>query len=137
MTTNRPRPRVVLRGDQTGEALSVTEMWLAPRADGPPLHHHDFDEAFCLLEGELTFSVAGEMSTVGPGEVAFAPRGVVHGLANRTDAPARYLLVCTPAGFERVLARRAATESGDEPGEWTLGPSPEVTVVGPPIGADG
>ena len=137
MTDDRPRPRVVLRGDQTGDVLSVTEMRLAPRTDGPPLHHHDFDETFCVLEGELTVSVGGELTTTGPGEVAFAPRGVTHALANRTDAPVRYLLVCTPAGFERFLARRAATEAGEEPAEWTLGPSPEVTVVGPPLGARG
>lgn len=134
MPDTRPRPRLP-RGDQTGDAISVTETWLPPRTDGPPLHHHDFDEAFCLLEGELTFSVAGGLMTAGPGEVAFAPRGVHHPLANRTDAPARYLLVCAPAGFERLLARRTAAAGGGEPEAWALGPVPEVTVLGPPLGA--
>lgn len=137
MRDDRPRPRVVLRGDRTGDALSVTEMRVPPRADGPPLHHHDFDEAFCMVEGELTFSVAGELITARPDDVVFVPRGVHHALANRTDAPARYLLVCTPAGFERLLARRAAVAAGEEPEPWTLGPEPEVTVVGPPLGAGG
>ena len=39
--------------------------------------------------------------TAGPGAFAFAPRGVHHTLANRSAAAARYLLICTPAGFER------------------------------------
>ena len=49
--------------------------------------------------------------------------------------PARYLLVCTPAGFERHWARIAADAAGVEPPKWALQPIPEVTVVGPQIAA--
>ncbi len=100
---------------------------------GPPLHRHQFDEGFYVLEGELTFQQGEEIDTAGPGELIFAPRGVVHTLANRSSEPARYLLICTPAGFERTLARRAAARAGGEPPAWALGPLPEVEVVGPPI----
>lgn len=31
------------------------------------LHRHDFDEAFYLVEGELTFHLDGELMTVGAG----------------------------------------------------------------------
>ena len=99
-----------------------------PHWPGPPLHHHDFDEAFYVLEGELTFQVGDEIVTGGRGELAFAPRNVVHTLANHGDAPARYVLVITPAGFERYFARMA-----DDPPEWALQPFPETTVVGPQI----
>ena len=61
-----------------------------------------------MLEGELVFQVEDELVTKRAGEIAFAPRGVPHTLANHTDAPARYVLVCTPAGFERHFARIAA-----------------------------
>jgi hypothetical protein len=61
---------------------------------------------------------------------------VAHTLANRSGAPARYLLVCTPAGFERYFARMAAKQAGTEPPEWALGPIPVVTRVGPQIGED-
>lgn len=67
-------------------------------------------------------------------ELAFAPGGTPHTLANLGDAPARYLLICTPAGFERQLARRAADRAGVDPPDWALRPIPEVTVVGPRIG---
>ena len=40
--------------------------------------------------------------------MAFAPRNVPHTFANQSDQPARYVLVCTPAGFERYFARMAA-----------------------------
>jgi hypothetical protein len=54
-------------------------------------------------------------------------------LTNRTDEPARYVLVCTPAGFERYFARMAAERAGEGPPEWALQPIPEVTRVGPQI----
>jgi hypothetical protein len=62
---------------------------------------------------------------------------VPHTLANRSGADARLLLVITPAGFERELARRAADEAGTEPPAWALQPIPEVSYVGPRIGDTG
>jgi hypothetical protein len=58
-----------------------------------------------------------------------------HALANHSDAPARYLLTRTPAGFERHWARIAAEQAGVEPPQWALQPIPEVTIVGPQIAA--
>jgi quercetin dioxygenase-like cupin family protein len=103
-------------------------------AKGPPLHTHDFDEAFYVLEGQLTVRVADELVTVGAGQLAFALSDVPHTLANQSSAAARFLIVCTPAGFEREFARRAAAQAGIEPPEWAKQPIPEVTVVGPRIG---
>jgi quercetin dioxygenase-like cupin family protein len=124
---------VLLRSEQTEGELAVVENAVGPGFGGPPLHHHDFDEAFYVLEGEMTFDVAGERVTAGAGEVAFAPRGEVHTLANLSGAPARYLLLCTPAGFERYFDRIAADQAGVAPPPEAAGPIPETTVVGPPI----
>jgi quercetin dioxygenase-like cupin family protein/catechol 2,3-dioxygenase-like lactoylglutathione lyase family enzyme len=123
---------VLLHGEQTGGHLSVTEIAVPP-GSGPPLHTHDFDEAFYMLEGELVFQVADVLVTRRAGEASFAPRNVAHALANHTDATARYVLVCAPAGFERHGARMSAEAAGAEPPRWALEPIPEVTVVGPPI----
>ena len=68
------------------------------------------------------------------GELAIARDGVPHTLASRTDGPARLLIVCTPAGFEREFARRAAWRAGVEPPECALQPILEVTRAAPPIG---
>ena len=130
-----PRSTVLLRSEETGGQMSVTEIVVPPRNPGPPLHTHDFDEAFYMLEGELVFQVEDALATKGSGEVSFAPRNVPHALANRSDAPARYVLLCTPAGFERHWARVAAEAAGIEPPDWALQPIPEITVVGPQIAA--
>jgi quercetin dioxygenase-like cupin family protein len=103
------------------------------RWEGPPLHRHDFDETFYVLAGELTFELAGERIVATAGEVVFAPRNVDHTLANPSDDEARYLLVCTPAGFERYFARMEAEQEGVEVPEWARGPVPEVVRTGPPI----
>jgi quercetin dioxygenase-like cupin family protein len=129
------RTNVLLRSEETGGHVSVTEIVVPPHSAGPPLHTHDFDEAFYLLEGELIFQVEEALVTKGAGELVFAPRNVAHALANHSDAPARYLLICTPASFERHWARIAAEAAGVEPPQWALQPIPEVTVVGPQIEA--
>ena len=130
LTTN-----VLLRSEETDGHVSVTEIVVPPHSAGPPLHTHDFDEASCVLEGELIFQVDNALVTRRAGELSFAPRNVAHTLANHGDAPARYLLVCTPAGFERHWARISADAAGIEPPGWALQPIPEVTVVGPQIAA--
>ena len=130
LTTN-----VLLRSEDTDGHVSVTEIVVPPHGAGPPLHTHDFDEAFYMLEGELIFQVDDTLTTKGAGELSFAARNVPHTLANHSDASARYVLVCTPAGFERHWARIAAETAGTEPPQWALQPIPEVTVVGPQIAA--
>jgi quercetin dioxygenase-like cupin family protein len=74
-----------------------------------------------VLDGELTFQLGDDVFTRGAGGRAFAPRGAHHAFANHSGEPARALLVCTPAGFERYF-------EGLEP--W-----PEVVKVGPRIAA--
>jgi quercetin dioxygenase-like cupin family protein len=129
------RTDVMLRGEETGGHPSVTEIEVPAHSAGPPLHTHDFDEAFYMLEGELIFQVEDALVTKGAGELSFASRNVAHTLANHSDAPARYVLVCTPGGFERHWARIAAEAARVEPPQWAMQPIPEVTVVGPPIAA--
>jgi len=135
MSVPKLRTQVLLRSEESGGAISVIENVVPADAKGPHLHTHDFDEAFYMLEGELVFQVDDELVTARAGDLAFAPRGVPHTFTNRSGAPARYVLVCTPAGFERYFARIAADQAGVEPPAWALQPIPEVTRVGPQIGA--
>jgi quercetin dioxygenase-like cupin family protein len=46
---------VLLRSEESGGAVAVIEVGSSAGFAGPPLHHHDFDGAFYVLEGELTF----------------------------------------------------------------------------------
>ncbi|MET0496432.1 MAG: cupin domain-containing protein [Actinoplanes sp.] len=128
---------VLLRSEQSAGHVSVMENVVRAGSAGPPLHRHDFDEAFYMLEGELVFQIGDERFTRHAGELAFAPRNVTHALANHSDADARYVLVCTPAGLERHFARAAAAAEGVEPPDWALQPSPEITVVGPQLAREG
>ena len=125
--------KVLLDSAASAEAVGIIEIALPPRWDGPPLHHHDFDEAFYVLDGELTLQVGEDLATVGAGGLAFAPRGSHHTVANIATAPARYLLVCTPGGFERMFARLEARATGVEPSAEALRPYPESVMVGPTI----
>src|ERR671935_102287 len=124
-------PRVLLRSEESGGHVAIVELGGGGR---PPLHRHDFDETFYVLEGELTFRLDEQVFTRRAGELAFAPRGVAHTYANLSGVPARALLVITPAGFERYFDGIAARITGTEPPPEAAGPIPEVVTVGPPLG---
>lgn len=78
---------------------------IQPRREGPEPHEHaDEDDAFYVLEGELTFLVdEGEVSA-GPGVFVLVPPTVRHTFANRGDEVVRMLNVHAPAGFDLRLA---------------------------------
>ena len=126
--------RVLLHGGESGGAVGIVDNDIGAGSLGPHLHTHDFDEAFCVLDGALTFQVGDALVPVGAGEVAFAPRTVPHTFSNRDGDPARFLIVITDAGFERHFARIAANRADAEPPAWALGPVPPSERVGPQIG---
>ena len=131
--TSATYPLVLVCGEQSAGRVGVVENVMPAGAAGSPLHRHEFDEAFYVLEGELLFRLGDELVTVGAGGVAFAPGGVPHTFANRGTERARFLVVCTPAGIERQFARRAARRAGVEPPEWALQELPRVERVGTSI----
>lgn len=84
--------------------LSIITM--APRREGPSMHHHEGeDDAFYVLDGEVTFVLEDERHEVSapPGTFVLVPPGVPHTFVNRTDMPAKILNVHAPAGFDRRL----------------------------------
>ena len=76
----------------TGNSFSIHE-W---GGSGPAtLHvHHSDDEAWHVLEGELTFRYTDRIETAGPGATVFVPAGTAH--TYTTSPNARYLIVLTP-----------------------------------------
>jgi quercetin dioxygenase-like cupin family protein len=91
-------------GAKTGGRVMVTEQ-LGPRASGSPLHvHHNEDEWFYVLEGELTIWVDGRTVVAAAGSFVFGPRDVPHTFVVSSEQ-ARFLLVTEPAGFEASSAR--------------------------------
>jgi mannose-6-phosphate isomerase-like protein (cupin superfamily) len=63
--------------------------------------HEEEDDAFLILEGELTFDLDDGPVAAGPGTFVLVPPGVEHGFANRTSEPVRMLNIHAPGGFDR------------------------------------
>ncbi len=100
-------------GDETHGQLALAEV-RAPRGSGSPVHTHRLeDEAWYVLEGELTFWLGEESHSATTGDFVFGPRGIHHGF--RVDSEmARFLIIVTPAGFEdftRACGRPAAART--------------------------
>ena len=67
-------------------------------------HVHDGeDDAFYILEGELTFTFGEEEAAAPPGTFVLVPPGVEHGFRNDGTTPVRMLNIHAPAGFDRRI----------------------------------
>ncbi len=77
---------------------------IAPGRAGPPIHQPaEEDDAFLILDGELTFG-AGDREIAAPaGTFVLVPPGVEHTFRNATDEPVRMVNVHAPAGFDLRL----------------------------------
>ena len=79
---------------------------------GPPLHvHPGFDETFVVLDGRLEVTVRDEPMELTAGAAAHVSGNVPHTFRNPTGSRVRFLLICTPGGFEDYFRGLAA---GDE-----------------------
>src|SRR3954454_18760473 len=65
--------------------------------------HDDEDDAFYILEGELTFAFPDEDVVAGPGAFVLVPPGVEHGFRNDGEVPVRMLNIHAPGGFDRRI----------------------------------
>ena len=65
--------------------------------------HKDEDDAFYILEGEMTFVFGEEEAKAPPGTFVLAPPGVEHAFRNDGDTPVRMLNIHAPAGFDRRI----------------------------------
>jgi quercetin dioxygenase-like cupin family protein len=99
---------VRIRGEDTGGELALVEQVVPAGYPGPPMHvHPGFDEHFYVIEGALAFRLGEAAFDGGPGAVVSIPRGTPHTFANRSSAPARALVIVTPAGHERFFTALA------------------------------
>ena len=91
-------------GTATGGTLAVVEQLLPAGFSPPPHIHHDEDEAFYVLSGQLTAQVGGQHFAAGAGSFLWLPRDVQHGFVVSDDGPCAMLILTTPAGFDRFVA---------------------------------
>ncbi|MES2789577.1 MAG: cupin domain-containing protein [Planctomycetota bacterium] len=133
-----PRPVVTLPG--TGRTIGVVgdiyrflatgadtagkyAMWEAvvPPGGGPPPHVHSREEeAFYILEGEITFQVGPEKFVATAGTFANMPIGSQHSFRNDSGKLARMLITVAPAGLEEMFFEVGQTLAPDA----TTAPAP-------------
>ena len=113
----------------------------------PPLHAHDEDEAFHVLEGSIIVHAGNETVRLEAGDAFVAPKGVPH--THRAETTwARYLTMTFARSadrYEDFLRAVAEPADGFEPSEgrsWVMREEPAaiavtaaasgITVLGPP-----
>jgi quercetin dioxygenase-like cupin family protein len=86
----------------TGGQMTIVEMWEPPGAQAPLHVHHREDEAFWILEGDVSIQVGDETIEASAGDYAFGPRDIPH-TYKVGDTGCRMLFICTPGGFEGLV----------------------------------
>jgi mannose-6-phosphate isomerase-like protein (cupin superfamily) len=126
--------------EQTGGSVSVLEVTTVP-GFGPPRHvHHDCEELFYVLSGEVDFLVDDDIVRATPGAFVLVPRGTVHAPKVVGPDPATMVVAFAPGGAERVFQQIAdlAAELGGPPDPEdervaTMVEALDSTIVGPPL----
>jgi quercetin dioxygenase-like cupin family protein len=89
--------RFLLEGEQSAGAMAVFEFDVPAGSKVAAPHSHDgYEETIYGLDGSLVWTVEGEPTEVGPGEVLCIPRGAVHHFDNAGEVDARALAIVTP-----------------------------------------
>jgi quercetin dioxygenase-like cupin family protein len=102
--------------EATAGAFSLAEVTIQAGTSGPPPRsHRELFDSFYVLEGTLTVLVGDDEVAAPAGTYAYAPPGVVHTFANRSDEPVRFLNLNTPGGWEDYIRDLAAVTPADGP----------------------
>ena len=136
------RVTVKAGGAEAGHAFSQIEVD-DPRGSGPPRHlHHNEDETFYVLVGEVTALVGEERIDLSAGHYLFAPRGIAHSYVVRSER-ARMFVTLSPAGVEELFVSLGVPVTGAEPPTDAVMPPLDelvrlfagygVEILGPPL----
>ena len=119
-------------GEHTGSAWSLMEVRL-PKDAGPPPHHHEWDEAYYVVEGEVEFTLGTQNMTVKAGDFVYAPGGALHGFRGLSAAGAKMLIFDAPAHAARFFKEvdREVKGPGDMPNVPGIGTRNGIHFVNP------
>lgn len=102
---------ILLARNESGDgAYSLLHLTAPPHFETPYHLHHAEDEAFYVLDGELTVVCDGQKTVAGPGSYVFLPRGIPHGFRSSSDKDSHVLIHAIPGekvGFVAMLLEMA------------------------------
>ncbi|MBA3367680.1 MAG: quercetin 2,3-dioxygenase [Geodermatophilaceae bacterium] len=110
-------------GPDTRDAFTLIEAQLPPGFGAPPHIHHEEEEGFYVLEGEVAITCGDQSWTATPGVFALLPRGIPHSFQATGERTLKMLQITSPAQFERFAA-----EMGEPAQTMTLPEPSEVDV---------
>ncbi len=106
--------RVLLSAGPAGN-LAITHFVGVIPPGRAPAHHHTYDEAVYVLDGEGVAHVAGDDLPIGPGSSVYLPPYTPHCLENTGSAALRVLGLFYPAGSPAAKTPAAGgSEKGGE-----------------------
>jgi quercetin dioxygenase-like cupin family protein len=86
----------------TGGQMTIVEVTEPPGAEAPLHVHHKEDEAFWVLDGDVTFQIGETTVAANAGDYAFGPRHLPHRYTVG-DKGCRMLFILVPGGFEDLV----------------------------------
>jgi len=102
---------------------------------GPPLHlHHEQEEWFYVMEGEVLFQVGEKRLLLKAGDSVLAPRKVPHAFSGAGTRPARMLIAFTPAGKMEQFFRDTAIPNAPRE-DAAFFRRYDMELLGPPLKA--
>lgn len=116
---NRGSWSILADAASTGGSFSAFEIETPRGLVDEPQVHDAVDRAFYVLDGALDFFIDDEVYGLVGGSFIFVPRGAVHAF-RITTTTARYLLLHTTPGYERVVRAcgTAVSELGLPSADW-------------------
>ena len=107
--------RFLITGEESGGQYTILEA-LVPPGGGPPPHlHHNENETFYVIEGEVTFQIGDDRTTVGAGTFVNLPIGQPHAFKNESERNVRMIMTLSPAGFEHFFTEVGVEFEGELP----------------------
>ncbi|WP_171033906.1 cupin domain-containing protein [Lichenicoccus roseus] len=91
---------VLVSAEAMAGAFSMLLVANPPGCWTPPHVHRNEDETVLVLAGTLRVETEERAMNVGPGQAVVLPRGRPHRLGNTGAQETRFLVLCTPGGFD-------------------------------------
>jgi len=118
--------RFLATGEETDGRYAMFEAVVPPGGGPPPHIHSREEEAFLVLEGEMTFQLGNDRTVASAGTFLNMPVGSEHCFKNESDRTARLLITLAPAGLEEMFFEVGTPLTPDQ----QSAPAPDPAEIG-------